>query len=126
MAFGYTHPKGVGTTTTPAEYILNTGVFTPSFYQRHAGMFHSSLKVTKFLTWDVHGSAGEQQVHQGGGFSFSSTAGSRLDINLSKKTMFSMGYDYFNAASAAQVLVPNKPAFAYHSSAASAGLNFTF
>ena len=89
-------------------------------------MFHSSLKVANFLTWDVHGSAGEQQVHQGGNYSFSSTAGSRLDFNVTKKTVFSMGYDYFNAASAAQVLVPNKPAFAYHSSAASAGLTFSF
>jgi tetratricopeptide (TPR) repeat protein len=126
MAFGYTHPQGLGSPLVPAEYFLNSGVFTPSFYQRHAGMFHSSLKVTHFLTWDVHGSAGEQQVKQRSGFSFSSTAGSRLDINLSKKTVFSMGYDYFNAASAVQVLVPNKPAFAYHSSSASAGLNFTF
>jgi tetratricopeptide (TPR) repeat protein len=122
MGFGYAHPKGVPT----PEYFLNTGVFTPSFYIRHAGMFHSSLKVTHFLTWDLHGSAGEQQVKQGSGFSFSSTAGSRLDINLTKKTVFSMGYDYFNAASAVQILVPNRPAFAYHSSSASAGLNFTF
>ncbi len=122
MAFGYTHPKGL---VTP-EYYLNTGVFTPSFYQRHAAMFHSSYKVSHFVTWDLHGTAGEQQVKQKSGFSFSSTAGSRLDINLSKKTVFSLGYDYFNAASAVQVLTPNRPAFAYHSSSASAGLNFTF
>jgi tetratricopeptide (TPR) repeat protein len=126
MAFGYTHPKGVGFPGAPAEYLLNTGVFTPSFYQRHAAMFHSSLKVTHFLTWDLHGTVGEQQVKQKSGFSFSSTAGSRLDINLSKKTVFSLGYDYFNAASAFQVVNPNRPAFAYHSSSASAGLNFTF
>ncbi len=126
MAFGYTHPKGVGTPNAPVEYLLNTGVFTPSFYQRHAAMFHSSYKVAHFLTWDLHGTAGEQQVKQGSGFSFSSTAGSRLDFNVSKKTVFSMGYDYFNAASAVQVLTPNRPAFAYHSSSASAGLTFTF
>ncbi|MBI1983354.1 MAG: tetratricopeptide repeat protein [Acidobacteria bacterium] len=122
MAFGYNHPPGL----TAPEFFLNTGIFTPSFYQRHAGMFRIGLTPSRYLYWDLHGSAGVQQIRQAPDLSFSSTAGSRLDFNFSDNVTLSLGYDYFNAASAVQAVIVAAPAGAYHSNQITAGLRFRF
>lgn len=122
MLFGYTHPDGL-----PApEYYLNTGVFTPSFYQRHAGLLRTGWTLSKWLRWDLHGTAGGQQVRQGSSLSFSTTAGSRLDFNLSPRATLSLGYDYFNTASALQAFIVAGRAAAYHSNNLTATLHFSF
>lgn len=122
MLFGYTHPEGL----PASSFYVNTGVFTPSFYQRHAGLFHSSLNLGDHLRWDLHGTAGVQQVFQHSDYSFSSTGGSRLDIIFSDHMTLSLGYDYFNAASAVQALIEPTKAAGYHSNQASVGLDFKF
>ena len=120
MAFGYNHPPGL-----PApEFYLNTGVFTPSFYQRHAGTMRLGLSPTRLIHWDLHGSAGVQQIRLAPDLSFSSTAGSRLDFNFTDSVTFSVGYDYFNAASAVQAIIVAAPVGAYHSNQVTAGLRF--
>jgi len=120
MAFGYNHPPGL-----PApEFYLNTGVFTPSFYQRHAGTMRLGLSPSRYIHWDLHGSAGVQQIRQAPDLSFSSTAGSRLDFNFTDSVTLSVGYDYFNAASAVQAIIVAAPAGAYHSNQVTAGLRF--
>lgn len=122
MAFGYTHPAGLPS----PEFYLNTSVFTPSFYQRHAGLARLGLDPFKLVHWDLHGTLGAQQVHQGAALSFSSTAGSRLDFALSRKTTLSLDYDYFNAASALQALIIPVHAAGYHSNNVTASLHFSF
>ena len=122
MAFGYNHPPGL-----PApEFYLNTGVFTPSFYQRHAGTMRLGLSPSRYIHWDLHGSAGVQQIRQAPHLSFSSTAGSRLDFNFTDSVTLSVGYDYFNAASAVQAIIVAAPMGAYHSNQVTAGLRFRF
>jgi hypothetical protein len=111
MLFGYTNPEGLPT----PDFFLNTGFFTPSFYQRHAGLIRVTLKPSRYLVWDIHGSAGSQQIRQGSDFSFSSTAGSRLDFVFTPDVTLSVGYDYFNTASALQALVVPGRAASYHS-----------
>ncbi len=122
MLFGYTHPRGLPF----PEFYLNTGVFTPSFYQRHAGLVHTVWNVSKFLTWDIHGTMGAQQIHQGSNLSFSSTAGSRFEFSMSPKTTLSLAYDYFNTASALQAFIIAGRAVAYHSNNVSATLDLRF
>jgi len=121
MAFGYTHPAALPF----PEYFLNAGVFTPSFYQRHAGLLRATLG-SKYVQWELHGTAGFQQIRQGSDLSFSSTAGSRLDFLLFRKTTLSLGYDYFNTASALQALVTPVHAAGYHSNNVTASLDFRF
>lgn len=122
MTFGYTHPGGL---PSPAYY-LNAGLFTPSFYQRQAGLIHATITPWNFVTWDLHGTAGVQQIYQGSGFSFSSTAGTRFDLRVSPRATLTLGYDYFNAASALQALVVPTRAAAYHSNQVTGGLDFHF
>jgi tetratricopeptide (TPR) repeat protein len=122
MAFGYNHPPGLPT----PEFYLNTGVFTPSFYQRHAGTMRLGLRPSRYIFWDLHGSAGVQQIRLAPDLSFSSTAGSRLDFNFTDSITLSVGYDYFNAASAVQAIIVAAPAGAYHSNQVTAGLRFRF
>jgi ribosomal protein L35AE/L33A len=121
MAFGYTHPTGLPI----PEYYLNTGVFTPSFYQRHAGLLRATLG-WKYVQWELHGTAGVQQVRQKSNLSFSSTAGTRLDFLLSRKTTLSLGYDYFNTASGLQAFLTPLQAAGYHSNNLTASLDFRF
>ncbi len=122
MAFGYSHPSGL----ISPEFFVNAGVFTPSFYQRHAGLVRVTTKPWDWLTWDLHGSAGGQQIHQGSDFSFSSTAGTRLDIKTTSHSTLSLGYDYFNTASALQVAIITGRAAAYHSNDAYILLDIKF
>ena len=122
MLFGYTHPPGL----TSPEFFVNTGVFAPSFYQRHAVLIRPTLKPSQFLTWHIHATLGLQQVRQGSGRSFSSTAGTRLDFLLTPKITLSLGYDYFNTASAAQFLALTSRAAGYHSNTVRASLRFRF
>jgi hypothetical protein len=111
MLFGYTSPEGLPS----PEFFLNTGFFTPSFYQRHAGLARVTLKPSRYIVWDLHGTAGPQQIRQRSDFSFSSTAGSRLDFVFTPDFVLSVGYDYFNTASALQALIVPGRAAAYHS-----------
>ena len=122
MLFGYTHPPGL----TSPEFFVNTGVFAPSFYQRHAVLIRPTLKPSQFLTWHIHATLGIQQVRQGSGRSFSSTAGTRLDFLLTPKITLTLGYDYFNTASAAQFLALTSRAAGYHSNTVRASLRFRF
>jgi len=121
MAFGYTHPTGLPFPT----YYLNAGVFTPSFYQRHAGLVRLTAG-SKYVQWEVHGTAGAQQILQHSDPSFSSTAGTRLDFLLPRKTTLSLGYDYFNTASALQALLTPVHAAGYHSNNITANLDLRF
>lgn len=120
--FGYTHPSGL----PGATFFTNAGVFTPRFYQRHAALVSSRLKLSRYLNWDFQGTAGAQQIGQGSDFSFSSTAGTGFDFRLSPSTTLRLGYDYFNAASAFQTLVTAGKAPAYHSNSVSVTLRFHF
>ena len=120
--FGYTHPSGLPFST----YFANPGVFTPSFYQRHAATAELSLTFPHKVRWNVHGSAGPQQIFQGSNFSFSSTAGTRLDLPFGPKTVLSIGYDYYNTASATQMLTVVTHAPAYHANSVSARIHFRF
>jgi tetratricopeptide (TPR) repeat protein len=122
MAFGYNHPPDLAA----PEFFLNTGVFTPSFYQRHAGVVRLGLNPSRYLYWDIHGSAGVQQIRLAPELSFSSTAGSRLDFNFTDNVTLSLGYDYFNAASAIQAVIVRAQTAAYHSNQITAGLRFRF
>lgn len=120
-AFGYHHPPGLPS----PEYYVNPGIFTPRFYQRHAGLVQVTLKPSRPVTWDLHGTAGGQQFGQGSNWSFSPAAGSRLDFTLSPHVTLSLGYEYFNSASAVQAVIL-RASRAYHSSYVTAGLHFQF
>ena len=122
IVFGYTHPAGLPFST----YFTNPGVFTPSFYQRHVATAELSLSFPYHVRWNLHGSAGSQQIFQGSDFSFSSTAGTRFDFPFGPKTTLSLGYDYFNTASATQVVTVVTRGVAYHSSSVSARMHFRF
>jgi hypothetical protein len=122
MLFGYTHSAGLPS----PEFNMNIGVFSPRFYQRHGAVARASWAPCKFLTWDLHGTLGGQQIGQGSNATFSSTAGSRLDFLLSPRTTFSLGYDYFNTASALQAFIVSNPAASYHSNNVTASLDFHF
>lgn len=119
---GYIHPVGLPS----PEYFANPGVFTPGFYQRQAGLMRIVLNPSRHFTWDLHGSAGVQQIHQRSNFSLSATAGTRLDFIMGDGgTTLTLGYDYFNTASALQAVAIGRAA-AYHSSSVTAGLRFRF
>jgi tetratricopeptide (TPR) repeat protein len=122
IVFGYTHPSGLPFST----YLVNPGVFTPSFYQRQAATFELRLNLPHKVRWNVHGSAGSQQIFQGSDFSFSSTAGTRFDLPIGPKTTLSLGYDYFNTASATQVVTFVTRGAAYHNNSVSARMHFRF
>ncbi len=122
MAFGYHHPQGLPS----PEYFLNVGVFTPPFYQRHAGLVRIELRPSGAVTWDVHGSLGAQQFLQRSDLALSPTAGSRLDIAFSSHVTLTLAYEYFNSASAAQAAILRPVARSYHSNYVSAGLRFRF
>jgi len=121
MAFGYNHPPGLSS----PEFFVNPGIFTPSFYQRHAGLLQVVLKPSNKITWDLHGTAGVQQFRQGSDLALSSTAGTRLDFTLSSHVTLNVGYEYFNAASAVQAVIV-RAGRAYHSNYVTAGLHFRF
>jgi len=121
MAFGYNHPPGLPS----PEFFVNPGIFTPSFYQRHAGLLQVVLKPSNSITWDLHGTAGVQQFRQGSDLALSSTAGTRLDFTLSSHVTLNLGYEYFNAASAVQAVIV-RAGRAYHSNYVTAGLHFRF
>jgi cytochrome c-type biogenesis protein CcmH/NrfG len=121
MAFGYNHPPGLPS----PEFFVNPGIFTPSFYQRHAGLLQVVLKPSNWITWDLHGTAGVQQFGQGSDLALSSTAGTRLDFTLSSHVTLSLGYEYFNSASAVQAVIL-RASRAYHSNYVTAGLHFRF
>jgi len=121
MAFGYTHPTGLPF----PPYYVNAGVFTPSFYQRHAALIRLTVG-SKYVQWEVHGTAGAQQILQHSDPSFSSTAGSRLDFLVTRKATLSLGYDYFNTASALQALLTPVHAGGYHSNNLTANLDLRF
>jgi len=120
-AFGYHHPPGLPS----REYFVNPGIFTPSFYQRHAGLLQVVFKPWRSVTWDLHGTAGAQQFGQRSDLSFSATAGTRLDFTLSSPVRLSLGYEYFNSASAFQAVIV-RASRAYHSNYVTAGLHFRF
>jgi len=120
--FGYTHPFGL----SDPQFLVNPGIFTPSFYQRHAGLVRVTLRPARFLTWDLHGTLGAQQVFRGSNSSFSSTAGTRFDFLLAPNTTLTLAYDYFNAASALQALVTPLRAAGYHSNYVTVVLHFRF
>jgi tetratricopeptide (TPR) repeat protein len=120
--FGYRHPFGLA----DPQFSVNPGVFTPSFYQRHAGLVRFAWIPSKFLTWDLHGTLGGQQILRGSDFGFSSTAGTRFDFQLAPATTLSLGYEYFNAASALQPLVVPAEAPAYHNHTVTVILVFRF
>jgi hypothetical protein len=120
-AFGYHHPPGL----LSSEYYVNPGIFTPRFYQRHAGLMQVILKPLKPVTWNLHGTAGGQQFGQGSNWSFSPAAGSQLDFALSSHVTLSLGYEYFNSASAVQAVIL-RASRAYHSNYVTAGLHFRF
>jgi predicted Zn-dependent protease len=119
--FGYNHPSGLPSPT----YFVNPGAFTPSFYQRHAGLARLDLHPSSLVDLNFHGTLGPQQIQQGSGYSFSATAGSRVDLHISPKTTLSLTYDYFDTASAFLV-VPVRPSQAYHSNNFGATLHFKF
>jgi hypothetical protein len=120
--FGYSHPNQLPF----PEYYLNPGVFAPSFYQRHAALVKLVVKPSKYFSWDMHGTAGPQQVKQGSDLSFSSTAGTKLEFPFSPHATLTLGYDYFNTASALQALIVPGRAAAYHSNNVTANLAFRF
>lgn len=122
MVYGYTHPNGLPS----PEFFLNAGVFTPSFYQRHAALVRVVLQPSKYLSWDLHGTAGVQQIHQRSDSTFSSTGGTRLDFPFSPDVTLSIGYDYFNTASALQALIVPTRGAAYHSNSVTARLSIRF
>lgn len=119
--YGYTHPFGVA----DPQFTVNPGFFTPSFGQRHAGLVRLNWQPTDFLTWDLHGTLGAQQILRGSNQSLSSTAGTRLDFRLAPRTVLTVGYDYFNAASALQIVSP-QGVNAYHSNSVYIMLFYTF
>ncbi len=120
--FGYTHPAGLPFST----FFANPGVFTPGFYQRHAATVDLNLALPLKVRWDIHGSAGPQQILQGSDFSFSSTAGTRFDLPFGPNTVLTIGYDYYNTASAIEALTVVNRAAAYHSNSVSARIHFRF
>lgn len=122
ILFGYSHPAGLPS----PQFFVNPGAFTPSFYQRQAALIRITAKPWQWVTWDLHGTLGAQQILQGSDFSFTSTGGTRLDLRTSSRTTLSLGYEYFNAASATQAVVVPTRAAAYHSNQVSVGLDFKF
>ncbi len=122
QVMGYTHPFGIPS----PEFFVNPGFFTPNFYQRHAGLVRTLWKPVSWFAWDTHGTLGAQQILHGSDQSFSATGGTRLDFSITPKTMLSLGYDYFNTASASQAFIPGARTGAYHSNAVYVILHFHF
>ncbi|HXE75821.1 MAG TPA: tetratricopeptide repeat protein [Candidatus Xenobia bacterium] len=122
QVMGYTHPFGL----SAPEFFVNPGFFTPNFYQRHAALVRTLWKPTNWLAWDAHGTIGPQQILHGSDQSFSATAGTRLDFQLTPKTTLSLGYDYFNTAGAGQAFFPGARTAPYHSNAVFILLHFHF
>ncbi len=119
---GYTHPFGI----TSPEFFVNPGFFTPNFYQRHAALVRTLWKPNSWFAWDAHGTVGPQQILHHSDQSFSATAGTRLDFQITPKTLLSLGYDYFNTAGAGQAFIPGARTAPYHSNAVFIVLHFHF
>ena len=120
--YGYSHPDGLPT----PEFFANPGFFAPGFYQRHAGLVQPTLKPADFFAWRLYGTFGFQQIGQGSERGFSSTAGTELEFRLSERTALSLGYDYFNVASAGRQIASAGKALSYHSNSVTAGLRYRF